>query len=63
MTPAARIPMIPLLVSPHDEVMLDANAGMVSTKFAVQHLCMGLFPRYDRLTRCGWGAACLRTHA
>ena len=57
MTPAARIPMIPLLVSPHDEVMLDANAGMVSTKFAVQHSCMGLFPRYDRLTRCGWGAA------
>ena len=57
MTPAARIPMIPLLVSPHDEVMLDANAGMVSTKFAVQHSCMGLFPKYERLTRRGRGAS------
>ena len=62
MTPAARIPMIPLLVSPHAEVMLDANAGMVSTKFAVQHSCMGLFPRYERLTRRDGGAAfCART--
>ena len=57
MTPASRIPMIPLLVCPHDEMILDANAGMVSTKFAVQHSCMGLFPKYERVTRPGRGAA------
>ena len=56
MTPAARIPMIPLLVAPHDSVILDANAGLVSTRHAVQHSCMGLFPRYESLTQRGAGA-------
>ena len=48
-TPAARIPIIPLLVCPHDDIVLDANAGMVSTRYAVQHSCMGLYPRYEAL--------------
>jgi GNAT superfamily N-acetyltransferase len=57
MTAAARIPMIPLLVSPHPSVMLDANVGMVSTTFAVQRSCMGLYPRYEALIEGGRGAA------
>jgi GNAT superfamily N-acetyltransferase len=56
MTPAARVPMIPLLVYPHRQLMLDVNADMVSTKYAVQPSCMGLFPRYDDLTRMDVGA-------
>jgi len=48
-TPAARIPMIPLFVCPHDDRVLDANTGMVSTRYAVQHSCMGLYPRYEAL--------------
>ena len=45
-TPAVRIPMIPLLHAPHDWQVLDANAGMYSTRYCVQHSCMGLYRRY-----------------
>ncbi len=55
-TAAERIPMIPLLVTPHDWQVLDANAGMFSTRYAVQHSCMGLYPRYEALLREGRGA-------
>ncbi|MFP6646675.1 MAG: GNAT family N-acetyltransferase [Candidatus Latescibacterota bacterium] len=44
-----RIAMIPLLVFPHDDMVLDASAGMLSTRYAVQHSCMGLYPRYETL--------------
>ena len=45
-TPAVRIPMIPLLHTPHDWQVLDANAGMYSCRCCVQHSCMGLYRRY-----------------
>ena len=51
-----RIPMIPLLISPHDWQVMDANAGMHSTRYVVQNSCMGLYPRYETLTSGGRGA-------
>ncbi|MCE2395305.1 GNAT family N-acetyltransferase [Candidatus Poribacteria bacterium] len=48
---AQRIPMIPLIVCPHDWQVLDANAGIFSTRYAVQSSCMGLYPKYDALVQ------------
>ena len=48
-TPADRIPMIPLIVWPHAWQVMDANVGIVSTRYAIQHSCMGLYPLYERL--------------
>ena len=45
-TPAVRVPMIPLLHAPHDWQVLDATAGMYSTRYCVQYSCMGLYRRY-----------------
>ena len=45
-SPADRAPMIPLLVSPHDWQALDFNTGMMSTRYAVQDSCLGLYRRY-----------------
>ena len=50
-TPEDRIPMIPLLVSPHDWQVLDSNAAMFSTRYAVQGSCMGLYRRYAAVAR------------
>ncbi len=60
---AERVPMIPLLVTPHDAQVLDANvAGMYSTRQALQNSCMGLYPRYQRPVAGGKGAwFCART--
>ena len=55
-TAAARIPMIPLIVMPHDWQVLDANVGLYSTRYAVQHSCMYLYPRFQALTQEGRGA-------
>lgn len=55
-TAVDRIPMIPLLISPHDWQALDANAGMFSTRYVVQISCMSLYTRYEALTREGRGA-------
>ena len=55
-TPADRAAMIPLLVSPHDWQVLDANVGMFSTRYAVQNSCMGLYRRYSAVARDGQGA-------
>ena len=54
-TPSDRIPMIPLIVSPHDWQVLDANAGMYSTRYCRQLSCMGLFPKYVKITEGGRG--------
>ncbi|MBI3942037.1 MAG: GNAT family N-acetyltransferase [Chloroflexi bacterium] len=51
-----RIPMIPLIASPHSWRVLDANALIFSTKYALQKSCMGLYPRYERLAQDGQGA-------
>ena len=45
-TAAVRVPIIPLLHAPHDWLVLDANAGMYSTRYCVQYSCMGLYRRY-----------------
>ena len=50
-TSAQRIPMIPLIVCPHDWQILDVNAGIFSTRYAVQSSCMGLYPKYDALVQ------------
>ena len=55
-SPADRAPMIPLLATPHDWQALDFNAGMLSTRYAVQDSCLGLYRRYMALTRDGRGA-------
>ena len=55
-SPADRAPMIPLLVSPHDWQALDFNTGMMSTRYAVQDSCLGLYRRYAALTDGGRGA-------
>ena len=55
-SPADHIPMIPLLVSPHDWQMLDSNTAMLSTRYAVQDSCLGLYRRYMALTGDGQGA-------
>ena len=52
-TPADRIPMIPLLVCPHDWQALDANTKMYSTRYATQKSCMGLYVRYERIKLSG----------
>ncbi len=58
-TPADRIPIIPLLLSPHDWQVLDANTGCRSTRYATQTSCMGLYVRFQRIQRGGgaWFAA------
>ena len=48
-TSAQRIPMIPLIICPHDWQVLDGNAGIFSTRYALQSSCMGLYPKYDAL--------------
>ena len=55
-SPEIRIPIIPLLVSPHDWQVLDSNAGMFSTRYATQHSCMGLYRRYGDVAADGRGA-------
>ena len=54
--PADRAPMIPLLISPHDWQALDFNTGMMSTRYAVQDSCLGLYRRYAALANDGQGA-------
>ena len=43
-----RVPMIPLLLTPHDWQVLDGNlpTPMVSTRYAEQNSCMGLCRKY-----------------
>ena len=46
-SPRSRCHLIPLAVCPHDWQVLDANAGLYSTRYAQLKSCMGLFPRYE----------------
>lgn len=57
-----RVPMIPLLLTPHDWQILDGNlpTPMVSTRYAMQNSCMGLCRKYYYLVKRGdaeWFAA------
>ena len=61
-TPGDRVPMIPLLLSPHDWQVLDLNVDMLSTRYAVQDSCLGLYRRYSAMAKDGPGAwFCART--
>ncbi len=46
--PSLRIPMIPLLLTPHDWQVLDGNlpTPMISTRYERQNSCMGLCRKY-----------------
>ena len=46
---AVRVAMIPLIVTPHDWQVLDANAqrNIYSTRYDTGVSCNGLFPRYE----------------
>ena len=48
-SPAQRVPMIPLIIAPHDWRVLDANVELYSTRYLEQNSCMGLYPRYAKL--------------
>ncbi len=54
-SPEIRIPIIPLLVLPHDWQVLDSNAAMFSTRYATQHSCIGLYRRYRDVAAEGRG--------
>ena len=48
-----RVPMIPLLLTPHDWQVLDGNlpTPMVSTRYAMLNSCMGLCRKYYYLVK------------
>ena len=48
-----RVPMIPLLLTPHDWQILDGNlpTPMISTRYATQNSCMGLCRKYYYLVK------------
>jgi len=54
-SPAVRTQMVPLLHSPHDDIVLDATLKLFSTRRAVQDSCGGLFPRFAALVDERWG--------
>lgn len=41
--PEIRVPMIPLILTPHDSELLDANVGLYSCRYRMQNSCMGLY--------------------
>ena len=53
--PSHRIPIIPLIIAPHDWILMDVNAGIFSTRYVIQGGCMSLYPRYTALTKGGKG--------
>ena len=53
--PGVRIPMVPLIVTPHDWRVLDANTGIFSARYAMVRSCMGLYPKYQALREGGRG--------
>ncbi|HOK80030.1 MAG TPA: GNAT family N-acetyltransferase [bacterium] len=48
-----RLQIIPLVIIPYDEPVLDLNAGLFSTRWYVQRSCMGLYPHYEKLEEHG----------
>ncbi len=57
MTSDERIPLIPLLATPHNWQILDANTKLYSTRHVTMTSCMGLYPRFSRLMKGGGGEA------
>ncbi|MBM3933620.1 MAG: GNAT family N-acetyltransferase [SAR202 cluster bacterium] len=54
--PPHRVPMIPLILTPHNVQVLDSNVPLYSTPYNLQRSCMGLYPRYNAVTKNGFGA-------
>ena len=52
-SPAARVAMIPLIHTPHDWKILDANVSLHSNRYEVQPSVMSLYPKYESLARAG----------
>ena len=52
-SPEVRVAMIPLIHTPHDWKILDANVGIHSNRYQVQPSVMGLYPRYESLLSTG----------
>ena len=54
---AERVPMIPLIHTPHDWQVLDSNASgnIFSKRYVPQTSCNGLFPRYEAVRNGGRG--------
>ncbi|MBP86402.1 MAG: hypothetical protein CMJ64_06765 [Planctomycetaceae bacterium] len=52
-TSAIRVPMIPLALADHPWTILDANAGLCSTRHVEQNSCMGLYARYEQVMKQG----------
>ena len=58
--PHHRIPVIPLILTPHPWLALDANTDIRSCRCFVQGSCEGLYRRYDELgDGAAWWAAVL----
>ena len=62
-SPKARIPLIPLALHRGSQLLLDANAGLLSCAEVTQRSCMGLYPKYAAIRQaggaffCAWDAA------
>lgn len=54
--PVDRVPIIPLIVTPHDWQVLDVNVSLYSSRYALVSGCMSLYPRYEVLEADGGGA-------
>ena len=54
--PDDQIPSYPLLVSPHDWQVLDANAGLYSFRYSLHRTFHGLYRAYERVVHDGSGA-------
>ena len=54
-SPAQRVPMVPLIATPHDWRVLDANVELYSSRYIEQNSCMGLYPRFAGLVEQGSG--------
>lgn len=48
-----RLQIIQLVLFPFDEIVLDLNTGLFSTRWFVQKSCMGLYPRYEKINENG----------
>jgi len=51
-----RIGLIPLIVYPHKQMLLDWNTGIYSTLHTLQKSCMGLYGNYEKYQKSNDGA-------
>ena len=58
-TPALRIPLIPFILYRGPLFLMDRNTGIFNSDYVTQLSCMGLYPRYKKLSELGgfWRAA------